>query len=112
MGKFLSCGKYNKNYKYILLAVIFGLISTIIFAKGYCTDSKYIYIARVYPEETEKIQIALSNNIIIHNIYRNFGILIISIILLNFEKYSLKSQKHEENVKNTGTELIYEDTLE
>ena len=113
MGKFLSCGKYNENYKYILLAVIFGLISTIIFGKGYCKDSKYIYFARAYPEETEKIQIALSHHIIIHNIYRNFGILIISIILLYYEKYSLKSKRDEENAKNNnGIELIYEDTLE
>ena len=110
MGKFLSCGKYNKNYKYILLAVIFGLISTIIFGKGYCTDSKYLYIARAYPEETEKIQIALSHHIIIHNIYRNFGILIISIILLYHEKSSLKSKRNEENAKNNGIELIYERT--
>ena len=83
-----------------------------IFGKGYCNDAKNIYIARVYPEETEKIQIALSHHIIIRNIYRNFGILIISIILLYYEKYSLKSKRDEENAKNAGTELIYEDTLE
>ena len=72
MGKYLSCGKYNNYYKYILLTILFSLICTILFGNGYCNDSDLIYIARIYPDETQRIQVNLSHHIIIHNIYRNF----------------------------------------
>ena len=107
MVKFISCGKYNNYYKYILLSSFFRIVSDILFGFG-CP----IQIVRLYPEETEKIQTALYFHIIIHNIYRNFGILIISIILSYYEYYSLKSQKTEEKHKNKGIALIYEDTME
>ena len=107
MSKFIGCGKYNNYYKYILLSSFFRIISDISFGIG-CP----IQIVRLYPEETEKIQTALYIHIIIHNIYRNFGILIISIILSYYEYYSLKSQKIEEKHKNKGIELIYENTME
>ena len=81
MAKFIRCGKYNNYYKYIILTIFFRVISDILFGIG-CS----VQIVRLYPEETEKIQTALYNHIIIHNIYRNFGILIISIILSCYEK--------------------------
>ena len=110
MGKYLSCGKYNNYYKYILLTKLFSLISTILFGNGYCNDSELIYIAGIYSEETKTIQVNLSHHIIIHNIYRNFFIIIISIILYSYEKYRSKSEKIEEKVEKTGSiELIYED---
>ena len=107
MAKFISCGKYNNYYKYILLASFFRIISGILFGIG-CP----IQIVRLYPEETEKIQKALYIHIIIHNIYRNLGIIIISIIFSCYENYSLKTQKNEEKNKNRGIELIYENTME
>ena len=55
MGKYLSCGKYNNYYKYILLTILFSLISTILFGNGYCNDSELIYIAGIYSEETKTI---------------------------------------------------------
>ena len=88
MGKFISCGKYNNYYKYILLATLFSVITTILFGSGNCNDSNLIHIARLYPEENETIQVSLSHHIIIHNIYRNFSLLIISIILFCYEKKS------------------------
>ena len=110
MVKYISCGKYNNYYKYILLTILFSLISTILFGNGYCNDSELIYIAGIYSEETKTIQVNLSHHIIIHNIYRNFFIIIISIILYNYEKYRTKSEKNEEKVEKTGSiELIYED---
>jgi len=107
MAKFITCGKYNNYYKYILLASFFRIISDILFGID-CP----IQIVRLYPEETEKIQKALHIHIIIHNIYRHFGIIIISIIFSCYEQYSLKSQKNEEKNKNKGIELIYENTME
>ena len=117
MGKYFSCGKYNNYYKYILLTVLFSLISTVIFGVGYCNHSDEIFLAHLYPEETEKTQIALSHHIIIHNFYRHIIILIISIILHNYENNSSKSQKNEENNKkinvqlNPEIELIYDEDI-
>ena len=111
MGKYFGCGKYNNYYKYIFLTIFFSLISTLLFGNGQCNDSHLMHIAKAYPEKTKNTQESLSNHIIIHNIYRNIGILIISIISYKYEKYYSKSKKEEENNKNTGIQLIYEDTL-
>ena len=102
---FCSCGKYNNYYKYIFLSVLFCIISTILFGYGYCNDSNFINIAQIFLDETKAK--LFSYHIIIHNIYRHFMILIISIILYYYEKYISKSQK-EETLKNNGIELIYE----
>ena len=112
MAKYISCGKCNKYIKYILLSVFFSCISTMLFGYGYCNESNSLKITQLYPEETKKIQDSISTHIIIHNIYRNFMILIISIIFYNYEKYNTKSQKSEKATKNIGVELIYENVEE
>ena len=109
MAKYISCGKYNNYYKYILLTIFFSFLSTTLFGNGYCNDSNLIFIAQSYPDKAKETQITLSHHIIIHNIYRNFFIIIISIILYKYEKYRTKSEKDEEAAKQTGIELIYED---
>ena len=110
MGKYFSFGNCNIYYKYILFTILFSLISTIIFGIGYCNQSDLIYIAYLYPEETEKTLKLLSKHIIIHNIYRYIIILIISIILYIYENNSSKSPKKEEINKNI--ELILNPELE
>ena len=117
MGKYFTWGKFNNYYKYILLTVLFGFISNVLFGPGYCNDSEKIFLAHLYPDETEKTQIALSQHIIIHNIYRYIIILIISIILNIYEKNSSKNQKKEDNNRNTSVqlnpeiELIYDEEI-
>ena len=113
MGKYLSCGKLNNYYKYIFLAAAFSLISTIITGIGYCNNANVIYIAHLYPEETEKTQIALSYHIIIHNIYRYIIILIISIFLFKYEKSHSQSQK-EKNKENFAMKIkfLYQKDIE
>ena len=110
MGKYISCGEFNKHIKYILFSVFFSCLSTTLFGYGYCNESHSLNIAQVYPDETGITQVSLSKHIIIHNIYRNFILLIVSIILYNYELYSTKSSRIEEEVKNIGVELIYENT--
>ena len=107
---FCSCGKYNNYYKYIFLSVLFCIISTILFGYGYCNDSNFINIAQIFLDETKAK--LFSYHIIIHNIYRNFMVLIISIILYYYEKYISKSYKNKEESKNIGIELIYENIEE
>ena len=104
MAKYCNCGKYNNYYKYILLSVFFNFLSTVLFGIGYCNNTKNIYIANVYPDETKKTQKTLSHHIIIHNIYRNFGILVISIFLYKYERNISKS-KNDEETKNIDTEI-------
>lgn len=116
MGKYLSCGKYNHYYKYIILAIVFGLISSSLFGYGYCNYINIIYFGRVYPDDIRSTQESLSHHIIIHNIYRNFGILIISIILTKYVEKNTKSEKIEEldinNNKITNSiELIYKENI-
>ena len=112
MAKYLSCGKFDKPIKYILYSVLFSCISTFLFGYGYCNESHSIHIAQLYKGETYTTQESLSTHVIIHNIYRHFFILIISIILYNYEKYSTKSQKIEELVTKINTKLIYENLEE
>lgn len=116
MGKYCSCGKCNSYYKYILLAILFCFICTVLFGIGYCNDSNLIYLARAFPEDTFNTQESLSHHIIIHNIYRNFGIVIISIILYKYQKKNLKNEnknkletvKTEELNLHVEIELIHE----
>ena len=100
--KYISCGKYNNYYKYILLTILFYLLSTSLFGNGNCNDSNLIFIAQLYPDEAKTTQENLSHHIIIHNIYRNFFIIIISIILYSYEKYKSISEKIEEKVEKLG----------
>ena len=68
-----------------------------LFGYGYCNESNSLKITQLYSGETKKIQDSLSTHIIIHNIYRNLMILIISIVLYKYEKNSIKSQKDDSN---------------
>ena len=108
MAKYVSCGKCDIHIKYILLSVLFSCICTVLFGYGYCNESHSIHIAQLYPEKTKKTQESLSTHIIIHNLYRNFFILIISIILYNYEKYSSRSEKIEKTAQNASIKLIYD----
>ena len=108
MGKYLGCGKYNTYYKYILLTTLFSFLSAIIFGYGYCNNSDSLKYTRIYEKLSQHL---LSRHIIIHNIYCNFGILIISVILYNYEKYTSKSEKEKEKSNNNaGIKLIHSNT--
>jgi len=108
MGKYLGCGKYNTYYKYILLTTLFSFLSAIIFGYGYCNNLDSLKYTRIYKKLSQHL---LSRHIIIHNIYCNFGILIISVILYNYEKYTSKSEKEKEKSNNNaGIKLIHSNT--
>ena len=118
MGKYLSCGEYNKNYKYIILSVIFSFITTALFGYGHCIEGKEIYFGKIYSEDIQSIQEDLSHHIIIHNIYRNIVVLIISLILFKYEQKDSESKinntktiKSINNRSNTEIELIYEENI-
>ena len=104
MVKYIKCGKYNIHYKYILLATLFCFLSTIILGYGYCNDSELLK----FPKTDGQNLLYLHK--IIHNIYLNMGIVIISIILYNYEKFTFTNDKKKEKAHNAGIKLIHEDT--
>ena len=110
MGKCCSCGKCNNYYKYILLAILFSFFCMVLFGIGYCNDSNLIYLARAFPKDTFNTQESLSRHIIIHNIYRNICIIIISIILYKYQKKNLKNENKNklETVKTDELNLHVE----
>ena len=114
MAKYISCGKINNYYKYIILTVIFSFISTSLFGYGYCNYAKEIYFGQVYPNEIQDVQVTLSHHIIIHNFYRNIFIYIISMILVKYEQKNFSdNDKNIENAKRIITKevkLIYEES--
>ena len=95
MRKYIGCGQYNKHYKYIILTTIFAVITDVLFGYGYCRGFELLKFPNT------DTQLILSHHIIIHNIYRHIGILIISFFLYNIEKYISKS----ENEKITDNNL-------
>ena len=46
MGKYISCGQYNKNYKYIILGIFFNILA--IFIDGYDFNDliNYFYLTQ------------------------------------------------------------------
>jgi len=40
MGKYIACGQYNKNFKYIILACVFNILVYFIFGFDLDDDSK------------------------------------------------------------------------
>ena len=115
MAKYISCGKINNYYKYIILTVIFSFISTSLFGYGYCNYAQEIYFGKVYPNEIQAVQETLSHHIIIHNFYRNIFIYIISMILVKYEQKNFSdNDKNIENAKNINNtkevKLIFEES--
>ena len=104
MKKYIGCGKYNKHYKYIILTAFFAFITNILFGYGYCRGFDILKFPNT------DTQLILSHHIIIHNIYRHIGILIISFLLYNIEIYISKSETKAERTKSAGIILLHDDT--
>jgi len=103
--KYIGCGKYNKHYKYIILTAFFAFITNVLFGYGYCRGFDILKLPNT------DTQLILSHHIIIHNIYRHIGILIISFFLYNIEKYISKSENETkaERARSAGIILLHDD---
>ena len=104
MKKYLGFGKFNAYYKYIFVSAFFALITNILFGYGYCSGLDLLKIPKT------DTQLILRNHIIIHNIYRHIGIIIISLIFYLYEIYISKSEIEREKGKSSHIVLIYDDT--
>ena len=93
MSKFLHCGRWNKNYKFILLTAIFAFFTNYIFG----------YIFNDYLDEIKMFNLTNDNNhIIINYLFRYLGLILISFILYKYESNSRMTiyNNSQENIEN------------
>jgi len=93
MPKYVRCGKWNKNYKYIILTTIFAFLTNYIFG----------YIFNDYMEEIKisefKITKGNNNHIIINYMFRYLGLILFSLSLYKYDP-GIIDDNSEEGHKN------------
>ena len=106
MCKYISFGKINWNYKYILLYTIFQLINQFLFSK------------EILPKIGTFNRTLIANHKIIMEIFIYIGIFLISIFLYIYEIYQKKRKGDKDkndlikrNNSNSKMKLIYKDQL-
>ena len=86
MGKYVSFGRYNKNYKYIIFACFFNILANLI-----CGDFN-----ELFPSNEQK---KLYMHTTVHKIFQYIGVFFFSCILYKIET---KSNKKEIRSKRTS----------
>ena len=85
MGKYISCGQFNKNNRYIILGCLFNILVNLIFGFNLDDDFKALLL---FPSERQKILYKHSR---VHEIFRNIGVFIFAFIFYKFNTSSAKS---------------------
>ena len=90
MKKYISFGKFNAYYKFIIFSVVFKLVYNLLFGVqiGYSTQ-----LLRLLPEND------LMDHSLIHDFFNYLGIFIISLILLIGDKIYYKKKVKEPEMK-------------
>ena len=103
MGKYISLGEYNKNYKYILLYLVFRALNDCIYSLEY--SGLYEEIS-FFGDNAKQF---FKDHKIINTIFSYFGIFIFSLILIKYDSYIQKNKSINGNIRKTenSTELIY-----
>ena len=91
MKKFISCGKFNKYFYYIILAFFFELINDTLYGFNYLDIFREVKIIDT------KTQAYFSWHHIIHQIFNYFGTTIIAIFL---KKYETNINQRPSNASN------------
>jgi len=102
MGKYISCGQYNKNFKYIIFAVFFNILVNFIFGFDLNEDFNQLLL---FPSVGQKL---LYNHAAVHEIFRNIGVFIFGCIFYKIEmlnkkvltshKISINSSRESNNI--------------
>ena len=106
MSKYLHCGKWNKNNKYIFLTALFAFLTKCIY--GY-TFNDYLNEIKI------KIKDYNNNHIIINYIFRYLGLILFSFGLYKYElnkKKNFKSNYEQNIIKSSSIKLIFNNSLE
>ena len=108
MGKYISCGQYNKYYKYIILGIFFNILVNFIFGFDLNDDFKQLLL---FPSDGQK---KLYKHATVHEIFQYIGIFIFSCII---ERISNKNEIISQGVLSLLTErsdskaiLIFKDS--
>ena len=108
MGKYISCGQYNKYYKYIILGIFFNILVNFIFGFDLNDDFKQLLL---FPSDGQK---KLYKHVTVHEIFQYIGIFIFSCII---ERISNKNEIISQGVLSLLTErsdskaiLIFKDS--
>ena len=89
MGKYISCGQYNKYYKYIILGIFFNVLVAFIFGLDLNDDFKELLL---FPSDEQK---KLYKHTTVHKIFQYIGIFICSCII---ERISNKNEISSQRV--------------
>lgn len=103
MKKYISFGKFNAYYKFIISSVVFKLVYNILFGVqiGYSTQ-----LLRLLPEND------LVDHSLIHDLFNYLGILIISLILFLCDKIYYKKNAKEPEVKSKPRNSLIHNEVE
>ena len=77
MGKFISCGEYNRIFKYIILGCFFNILVDFIFGFDLDEDFKELLL---FPSDAHKKLYKHKN---VFEIFRNIGVFIFSCFFYN-----------------------------
>ena len=107
MGKFISCGQYNKNYKYIIFGCFFNILAN--FIVGFDLNELLLF-----PSEIQK---KLNKHTTVHEVFQNIGAFIFSIVFYKIEKmYNKKEITSQRELSYSSTKsnnqliLIFNDS--
>ena len=102
MGKFISLGKINKYFIYILLSVIFLIFNKVLY--GYNHNGSFEEV-KLFKDD------AFSDHILIHYIFSYFGTFLLGILFYKIQIYKNKSSNANSKVNNKRSsseiELIF-----
>ena len=87
MGKYISCGQYNKNYKYIILGIFFNILENFIFGFDLNDDFKELLL---FNSDKQK---ELFKHFTVHEIFKYIGVFIFSCVFYKIEKMCNKNEK-------------------
>ena len=93
MGKYISCGQYNKNYKYIILGIFFNILTN--FIVGF--DFKELLL---FNSEKQK---ELYKHFTVHEIFQNIGVFLLSIVFYKIETMSNKKEITSHEIISSST---------
>ena len=86
MGKYISCGKFNKNFKYIIFGCFFNILVDFISGFDLNDGSNELLL---FPSEKQKI---LYKHSTVHEIFQYIGVFIFFFFFYKIERMTNKKE--------------------
>ena len=106
MGKYISCGKFNKNFKYIIFGCFFNILVDFISGFDLNDGSNELLL---FPSEKQKI---LYKHSTVHEIFQYIGVFIFSCVFYKIERILNKKEITSFSSKKSNSQkiLIFNDS--